>query len=388
MRPLYFINVFWGEEFTAHFVDLALRSLLFPGNLPSVENKAESRLVVCTTAADRARLEQVPAFQRATGIVPAEWIMIEAPESPRRKYLGMSAGHQKASDLAFRRGAVGIYVTPDAMFSDGSVRHVQKKIAEGCSCLLAPALRIGLEPFLEGLRRCPGYIAGNPDSPPVLDGRALARLALAALHPESARYDWESPHFSHFPVSAFLWNRAHDGILLHTFSWSPCLLDYAALAHHDSSTFEQWTLDGDYVYRNFGRSPEVQVVSDSDDLLYVGFTPIDERPERLLRNRMKTATLGDLAHSAIMDPLKRDLFRVPVRMHAGAIDAEWGNLELRGAEIAAAAASQPGAASRLAVRLFRLMENSGKYGVRALVPEPLKKLVRSARSGMNSKRAD
>ena len=50
MRPLYFINVFWGKEFPDYFIDLALRSLLFPGNLPQVRNKPDSRLVICTTA--------------------------------------------------------------------------------------------------------------------------------------------------------------------------------------------------------------------------------------------------------------------------------------------------------------------------------------------------
>ena len=379
MRPLYFINVFWGEEFTDYFVDLALRSLLFPGNLPEVRNKADSRLVICTTAEDRARLERIPAFARAAGIVPVKWVPLAAPAAQGRKYLAMSAAHQQAAELTYKRGAIGVFVTPDAMFSDGSVRTLEKKIGEGCVCLLAPALRIGLEPFLAGLQRHQGYVRGDPDSPPVLTGRDLARLALDAMHPETARYDWDSPCYSHFPVSTYLWNRAHDGILLHTFSWSPCLLDYAALARHDGSTFDQWTLDGDYVFRNFGRSKAVQVVTDSDDLLYVGFTSIHERPERMLRNRAKAASLGLLANSAIMDPLKRDLFRQAARIHSGGIDADWPALERRSGEIVSAAATRPALAAKFAVLLCRLVEDHGKYGVRALVPAPVKKLIRSVR---------
>ena len=54
------------------------------------------------------------------------------------------------------------------------------------------------------------------------------------------------------------------------------LLDYGAVGEHDTSTLEQWTIDGDYLFKNLGRSKKVYVVQDSDEMFLASWTPMAE----------------------------------------------------------------------------------------------------------------
>ena len=61
-------------------------------------------------------------------------------------------------------------------------------------------------------------------------------------------------------------------MIIHSFSWAPLLVDYSAIKKHDTSTFENWTLDGDYIFQNFKNIDLIHVVEDSDEIMLVSFT--------------------------------------------------------------------------------------------------------------------
>lgn len=342
LRPFYLISVFWGDEFRQLFAELCLPSLLAPGNIPALEGKQHSRLVICTTLEDWRALADLPIFVRLREVLATEFVELKAPVQSDAKYAVMSVGHQAAVRLALRAGAYGVFVSPDAMLSNGSLLHLQSLAKAGKTCVLAAALRFSTEPVLADLER---RGLRRPGEPIVLEGRELVRLVLPHMHPETKGYDWDSQFFTHFPVCSFWRVRAANGddagIVLHSQSWGPVLLDYAALPAHDMTTLERWTLDGDYIYRNFGDDPRIHVVQDSDDLLYVSFTPEAERADPVRRNRSRGACVRVLTFGPLMDPLKRRLFRLPVRIHSQALDETWQTAERRAGTILAAELRPP-----------------------------------------------
>jgi hypothetical protein len=76
--------------------------------------------------------------------------------------------------------------------------------------------------------------------------------------------------------------------MIESLSWGPLLTDYGALARHDTTCLENWTMDGDYLYGNFGaRLDDIHVVTDSNEVMQVSWGPLAERAEHLSRLRSR-----------------------------------------------------------------------------------------------------
>ncbi len=99
-----------------------------------------------------------------------------------------------------------------------------------------------------------------------------------------------------------------DGILLHSLSWAPLLFDYGAIGEHDTSTFDQWTLDGDYLYNNTQGLNRVHVVQDSDELFLSSWGPLAEHAISKTRFPFERYLAGHFFrqsfYSGFFDPLK------------------------------------------------------------------------------------
>jgi hypothetical protein len=122
-----------------------------------------------------------------------------------------------------------------------------------------------------------------------------------------------------------------DGIVLHSLSWAALLLDYGAIGDHDTSTFDQWTLDGDYLFNNTKTIKQIHVVQDSDELFLASWGPLAERAISKTRFPFEKYLAGHFFkhsfYSGFFDPLKRRLFFLPVRWHAKPLNAKWDGVE-------------------------------------------------------------
>lgn len=343
--PFYFICVFWGAEFRLLFQRFCLASLLSPKNIPALDNRTANRFVICTTAEDWTALQQTAEYRLMIRVIEPLFIEIPAPQSRGNKYLVMSSGHRLAAERAFHDGAYGVFLTPDLVLSDGSVAELRRRAEAGAKVVLVAAIRFtseGCLPKLEELRD------SRPDAPLTLPPRTLMAIALRHLHPETLRYDWDTPSFAAFPYSVFWRVAGGDDIVLHSFSWAPLLIDYTALAAHDVATFENWTLDGDYVYRNFPNPDDVHIVTDSDDIALVSFTslrdmpgPVGDQPGTknwykrwpVVGHLYRIWRLHFVYHCAGMDPLKQRIFPIGVRFHAEDPSPAWQTTERQTARL-------------------------------------------------------
>jgi hypothetical protein len=337
-RPFYFIIVLWGQAFRNYFLECCLATILSPGNIPALNTSSRSKFLIATRPDDWAALRNAALFKMLERYV--EPVFIEIPPCPpgRSGCQHMGIGHRIALDMAHRDKAYAVVLTPDCMLSDGSVVRLQELAQAGTQLVLTAALRFGEEPFFAHLRDMGGLSPDNRGEnakPITLTGRQMAYAAVNGFHSETLAYEWDAPGL--MAVSPAAWWRVpgEDGIVLHSLSWAPLLLDYASISAHDTSTFDQWTLDGDYLFNNFNNIKRIHVVQDSDEIFLASWGPMAERPVKKTRfpfdDRLAGLFFKQSFYSGFFDPLKRKLFFWPVRWHAKPLNAKWTAVEERAA---------------------------------------------------------
>ena len=349
LRPFYFTVVFWGAEHRGYFTNLLVSSLLSPGNIPSLKKERRNKFLIVTTLYDWEALQDHPLFQLLCRYVEPIFFEMPFPQKHDLKMLVMSKGHKQVSMKAFEDGAYGVYVTPDLILSDGSVAAMERLVEQGKKVVLCVAIRFCQETMLPALEQDGFLKAGQPLS---ISSRALISLALRNLHSETLRYEFDAPYFADSPISVYWWQTSGRGMIIHSFSWAPLVVDYGALKSHDTSTFEEWTLDGDYIFRNFPEPNDVYVVNDSDEIALVSFTKESELhfdlvpdPKKanygVLTETYKIGLVRTLLSSDVMDPLKRRIFPQKVLLHSDHITLAWDEMISRSARIIKDACRSP-----------------------------------------------
>jgi hypothetical protein len=339
-RPFYFIAVLWGERFRDTFLEYCVPSLLSAGNLPALSTRQRSKFLIATYAEDWAAMRVTPIFKELERYVEPVFIEIPPCPSNRSGCEHMGIGHKSACEMAYRAKAYAMVLTPDCMLSDGSIARLQDLARGGIEIVLVAALRFGEEPFLAHLRE----MGAIPEDSRRDSGRALTvtsrqmvYAAVNGLHSETKRFEWVQPYFAQLPSAAW-WNiPGEDGMLVHSLSWAPLLLDYAAVPAHDTSTLENWTIDGDYLYKNLARTASIYVVQDSDEMFLASWAPLDERALPLTPNGLylmagigsfiKGAMFREAFMGGIFDPLKQRIFFLPVRWHSQLLNDAWVKAE-------------------------------------------------------------
>ena len=343
LRPFYFIVVVWGERYTDFLLNFCIPALLSPGNIPALHNRAKNKFLIATTDEDWARMQDRPIFRMLRDYVEAVFIRIPPCPDGVSGCVHMGIGHKLATQIAFEARAYSVLLTPDLMVSDGTMSQVQRHAVNGVQVVLTAALRFGEEPLfkhLDELGICNiNSRFGDEARALIASGRQLVKAGIQSFHSETARYEWQAPYFSMFPVACWWRVPDEEGIVVHCLSWAPLLVDYAAVDQHDSSVMDHWTIDGDYVYRNFGMKGNVHVEQDSDNIMLVSWAPLADReqplhPRRaqtipLIGNYLKGAVLYETFNNAVFDPLKRNIFFLPVRWHARDITPVWSKVEKR-----------------------------------------------------------
>jgi hypothetical protein len=225
-------------------------------------------------------------------------------------------------------------LVPDQIVSDGSLAAVQRYAVDGYQVVLAAWLRFGEEPLFKHLKQM-GVApldsgVGDMARPLVATGRQLVSAGIRSFHSETLSYEWEAPYFVDVPSAVWWRVPGEDGVIVHSLSWAPLLIDYDAVEHHDSSVMDNWTIDGDYIHRNFGLNGKVHVVQDSDELMLVSWAPLADRPSpltprpeytrRFLGELKKGIIFNRVLSSPFFDPLKRQILYKPVYWHSETIN--------------------------------------------------------------------
>lgn len=343
VEPLYFIVVFWGKRYRNWFCRYTLASLLSPNNIPSLQGVRNCRFLICTTKSDWNALQREPLFHRLRKFIEPSLILLPPVTAAtiRHKYVRMSLGHKLLTNNCFKDRAIAIYTCPDTIIPDGCVKEANRLIQAGKRVVLCTAIRFEMDGVERDIRK--GGIR-KPDQPLAVSRRQAVEIGLRNLHSESRAGEWDAPNFgelnprhfqNHFPTCCY-WRMPREvGIVIFTHNWAPFAINFATLAEHDTRSFEQWAIDGDYVYRNFKPGvlgQDIHVVNDSDSIILLGLTPRDEMATRnvsyfwqrwpIVGQWSKGFILNKAVFSPYLDELRRGIYNIPVLWHSCELSAE------------------------------------------------------------------
>jgi hypothetical protein len=140
-------------------------------------------------------------------------------------------------------------------------------------------------------------------------------------------------------IPAAIWRvPGEDGIVLHSLSYLALLLDYAAVTCHDTSTFEDWTVDGNYYHDNAVRMKRIHLVQDSDEMFVASWAPLEDKPfpyrptpifNLPYLKRIFGWQFAKSFYSGVFDATKQRLLFKPIRWHSRPLNGKWNTVENR-----------------------------------------------------------
>jgi hypothetical protein len=337
--PIYFMVAVWGQKYCDLFLTLLLPSMLSPDNAPLLAGVTGCRLLIATTQDDWNYMSRYHLFQRLSYYIEIELVDIGYPGPNDLVQLHMAQGLGRCSRRCFDDKVYGSYLWPDVILSDGTVRRMIELANQGYNAVMVTAPRFNLGHVLHKLSTARQMI---PSKPIFLSPRELTRLSADGLHSEFLRFNWDSPHYCHWPISFYV--EAPDGFVTHSASWAVLLGNFAALERLADETLAHNTIDAVFLNDNFYQfyqRGEMYVVTQSDKINYLSVTSEQDltfyplavnehyNAPAWVSESIKLAELGRyLAHSS-NDPLKRALYRIPIYYNKEDLTPVWKLVETR-----------------------------------------------------------
>lgn len=331
-RPWYFLVTVWERQFCDYFINYCIPSLLSPGNIPAL--KGRQRVIIACPENDFLYIKDSRPGKRLGLYCDIEWLPFERPESIKiNVHRHMGKAHLGLTKRAFDDMAFGVLLTPDMMLADGSLAFCDQKRKEGYKVVLTLALRSEEEALFQKMDEF------RVDVDRGFSKRQMAWCATRSLHSQSMQYEWQAGYFSPTP-SAIWWRMPEEQMLIYGLSWNPIFVDYSHLNKHDDNVMREWTIDGDYIYKNFGDDERlIYVCQDSDEVIQVSWSPKLDRPASYGKHstykagdyeefeEKKRHWLHNWFYSKSFEPLKRRIFFQPVRWHSEDLTEDWTYME-------------------------------------------------------------
>jgi hypothetical protein len=263
----------WGYSYTQAFVDVALPSMLSPGNLPALSNPSHNLYQILTTAADRATIEASPAFHRLCAIMPVQFNIIELPTEAADRHKLQSYCNRLGIMTADAFDAAIVFYNPDVIVADGGMRSLERMVAEGKRAINVLGIRMIREQVLPLLQsyRAPG------GEQLTISPRQLISMAVRNLHPLSMMHFYDAPGADVMP-SAIFWKVGDDSLIARCFHLHPMCV-YPRVKNAPFST----TIDDDYLKAACPNPDDEHVVLDSDAFCACEMSSLDRFSRSLER---------------------------------------------------------------------------------------------------------
>jgi tetratricopeptide (TPR) repeat protein len=304
-----FIVTVWGRSHTQVFVDVGLPSLLAPGNLPGIEALDRSRFHLFTRSDDLAAIEFAPAFRRLRELMTVDiklmddWFDGSAQAAP---HLLMSRAHREGLHRAFEHGAYSVFIPPECVWADGSLRKLEHIAARGERMVHMTGLRLVLEeaapPLVAHWRSADGTSMAIPP-------RDLLRLGLPHLHPIT-QDNFFREHGGQLMPANLLWTVGDEGVLARCFHLHPLLVE----PNERNMTFRK-TIDDDLSLVSADDGSRDYVVADSDEIFAFELSRLEHRVTATYHK----GSIADVAAWAEIgiNARHREFINTAIRLHLG-----------------------------------------------------------------------
>ena len=305
---LQYITPLWGAEYVRLFGEAVLPALFSDGNLGAIAPHPENVYEIYSTREDFAVLSKMPAFELLTDRVAVKFHSIDGMIRPN-SYQTMSICHRIAVTAAELNDRTAVFLPPDALWSDGSLRRMLQILVEGKQVVLVSGFRVRREPFLDEVRSQDEESAGIISISP----RELVRIGLRHMHPRSQSLMWNSPIFSSYCPHLY-WPVGEDGLYAHCAHAHPL----AVRPRIRGKSFDQ-TIDWNYFSLACPDPEDWYFVRDSDDICVVDLcADSDGGPTPAPRKASVEKVINWAEHSTTA--AHRHQFHQPVRFHGSDIE--------------------------------------------------------------------
>ncbi len=263
-QSFHLVTAVWGSEYTDTYLNISLPSLLAPGNIPSLP-AAHCTYKIFSPEADAERIRQSEAFKALAALVTVEFRPLNRiQENP---YITSSNCYRTATIEAGQSRATILYLIPDMILADGSLRAVKRFLDEGKRAVMVAGMRAVKETLVpEALAR---FRTGHAVSAPP---RQLVELAMRHLHPIMQHHFYENEGSRGFNPSFFCWEVPGEGYVVHCAHLHPVAVDLRG----QRATLHG-TIDDDLLFDLGLSADELAYADDSDDVLWFEISAGDRR---------------------------------------------------------------------------------------------------------------
>lgn len=274
----------WGDSFLELFLEYALPSYLAPGGIPELPRRGYKSVFWLYTKLEFARtIRAHPQFHRLNELVKVEIVCIDEQadiSGHQNVYETMNACHLDFISRSERAKAAMIFFSPDAFWSNESLRYTLDQVESGKRAILIAGVRAKKEAVLAELMPLKDRILEKG-----LTGRELVSLLIKHPHRITETLTWNSEQFDIGWASHLYWPVKKNGYLgrcfhLHTFFVYPRLEARPEVAH-----------DFDWLAKIGLKPDEISIVRDSDQICALELSPQD----RGINGRFGKRTIPALA---------------------------------------------------------------------------------------------
>jgi 2-polyprenyl-3-methyl-5-hydroxy-6-metoxy-1,4-benzoquinol methylase len=279
----------WGYSFTRQFLEVGLRTMLAPGNVPALAAALPCRFIILTSVEDEPFLRLHPSFRALSAVCPVELRLID--------HLITGTNYSTTITLAYaeaiRAAGPGMLDTcffllvSDYIVADGALGNMLARMMAGTSGIQVGNFQVSLEEALPWLEEQLGATSGPVALPP----RQMLRWAFCHLHPATVANTVNYPLSKNVHSNRLFWRVDGETLLarfylMHMLCIRPELTDFVIASSCDYSFIPEMCPSGN-----------VEIITDSDEYLVVEMQPREHeanflRPGRL-RPRLLAKTLSE-----------------------------------------------------------------------------------------------
>ena len=260
--------VVWGEDYTEFFCDYVLQNHLCAANIPSLKNRSNQTYVIYTDLRSKEQIRASAAFRRLVKFLTVEFRCFELSEPlptwTDGPHFLLSACQSRGMQHAASIGAACVFMGADALFGDGAMPAIERRILAGDRLVLIAGVRCDKEamrPWFNAQRRSDDNTLPINAQAAISELRRTCAVYMDSLFINSDRFAHDLPSMYCVPVG-------DNSFLMRVWHMHPIMV------RSDQSFEVPQTIDaGTFVGPVLQNSPNYHVFVNTDDFFVLECSP-------------------------------------------------------------------------------------------------------------------
>jgi hypothetical protein len=215
------ITGLWGASFSEMFSQIACPSLLADGNLRYICEKYDVKFSLYVPQAELDYIEASPAFKRIRNIVDVETHVFSLSEIQPDEYESHDTLWRRAVHPASRRDEFIIFIIPDNVYGEGTLKLWCDALADGASAVYSPGPQVCKETIESALLE---NFLDNATGVLSMPKDAVPKLLVEHIHPLVLTMFSDSPSRNLHPEHDIKWIR-DEGLIMRCYTSNPVAID-------------------------------------------------------------------------------------------------------------------------------------------------------------------